>query len=250
MLVKILNNYLITRAKFILGRFLYKYTKRKISFSQCGEDLVIENIFNSNNKTNIFYVDIGANHPVYLSNTYKFYLKNRSMNNEISGILIEPNPKIAKLLKFIRPNDIVMNVGVVKTSESESILPFYILDQDVLSTFSENELNEYLKMGCRLVDTINVNCSDINNILDKTKKNIDLLTIDIEGVDFDVIKSLNFEKFSPTVICIETVKHRKISELKRDVELINYVKSKGYMLFSQNFVNSIFVKSNYLEKIV
>ena len=45
---------------------LYKYSNR--SFSQEGEDQILERLLDSN--SNGFYVDIGAHHPIKFSNTY------------------------------------------------------------------------------------------------------------------------------------------------------------------------------------
>ena len=46
----------------------------------------------------------------------------------------------------------------------------------------------------------------LTNILDDSKyknKKIDFLDIDVEGVDLDALKSLDFYRYSPTLICVE-----------------------------------------------
>ena len=59
---------------------------KKISYSQLGEDLIIEFVFNGIGINKINYLDIGAHHPIEINNTYLFYLKGSY------GVLIEPDP--------------------------------------------------------------------------------------------------------------------------------------------------------------
>ena len=79
---------------------------------------------------------------------------------------------------------------------------------------------------------------------------IDFLNVDVEGFDYDVLNSINFEKYRPKVICIETVKYRSEFELQRDYEIIKLLEKSGYIAYAQNFVNTIFVEKNYLSKVV
>ena len=58
----------------------------KKSYSQLGEDLVLDYLFNQINIDRPYYVGIGSNHPIKLSNTYFFYLKGSS------GVFVDPNP--------------------------------------------------------------------------------------------------------------------------------------------------------------
>lgn len=58
-------NKIIARTKDLLD---FRYTRK--SFSQFGEDLIIESALNIIKEKNITYLDIGANHPFLISNTY------------------------------------------------------------------------------------------------------------------------------------------------------------------------------------
>jgi len=51
--------------------FIPKFAK--ISYSQCGEDLIISHIIKSLSIQTPTYIDVGAHHPFYLSNTAYFY---------------------------------------------------------------------------------------------------------------------------------------------------------------------------------
>lgn len=232
---------------FIKTKFPVFFYHKK-SFSQCGEDLIILDIFTKKGVDKIKYVDIGANHPYRLSNTALFYLKN---NKNKYGVIVEPNPSLYKILSRSRPNDIILNVGI-SASQKEEYLNFYLMEPDVLSTFSQNEAVEYEKLGHKIKDSIQVKCININSLFEHyfNDKEIDFLNVDIEGFDYEVLGSIDFKKYRPKVICVETVKYRKEFELKRDYEIIRLLESNGYVIYAQNFVNTIFVENTYLNKVV
>ena len=79
--------------------------KYKKSYSQCGEDIIVDYIFNLRGITYPTYIDIGANDPYYLSNTALFYDKG------CRGINIEPNPAMVESFGKSRPADINLNIG-------------------------------------------------------------------------------------------------------------------------------------------
>ena len=102
----------------------------KSSWAQQGEDLIVDFLFSCYvKKQKVKYLDIGANAPKWLSNTYFFYLKNEFGG----GVLVEPNPQLCEQLMQERPQDIILNCGV---GIEESVLPFYFMDADSLNSFS------------------------------------------------------------------------------------------------------------------
>src|SRR4051812_46243595 len=78
----------------------------KPSFAQQGEDLALESVFGFLRVAKPSYIDIGAGHPIIGNNTYKFYRQGGR------GVLVEPNPKLAELLRQVRPNDTVIEAGI------------------------------------------------------------------------------------------------------------------------------------------
>src|SRR5262245_11707880 len=77
-------------------------------YSGEGEDAVILSWlrYHGSEMSKIRYVDVGAAHPVRLSNTYNLYRLGAR------GILVEPDPMLARRLRRARPNDIVIEAGV------------------------------------------------------------------------------------------------------------------------------------------
>lgn len=183
-----LIEYILLEAQMLVMRIF------KTSYSQWGEDIVIDNLLG--NKKKGFYVDVGAYDPTRFSNTKRFYLRGWT------GINIEPDPiKIRKFYKE-RPKDINLNVGV---ANKNGTLSFFKFDPQTLSTFSKNTAADYQKQGYIIIETLKVKVSKLGQILEKECKNrqIDFFSIDTEGSDLEVLQSNNWKRFKPKVICIE-----------------------------------------------
>ena len=89
------------------------------SFSQAGEDLSVNYIFQLLGITTITYLDVGANDPIDLSNTYFFYLKGHR------GVLVEPNVDLCQKLREVRPRDETLPAGIGMTAAKEA--DYYLL---------------------------------------------------------------------------------------------------------------------------
>ena len=166
----------------------------KTSFSQRGEDIIIDNLLGK--KRGGFYVDIGAYDPTRFSNTKRFYLRGWR------GINIEPDPIRIKKFHNSRPRDINLNIGI---ANKNGLLNFFKFSPQTLSTFSKSAAANYQKQGYTIIETLKVKVSKLGQILEKECKNrqIDFFSIDTEGSDLEVLKSNNWKKFKPKVICIE-----------------------------------------------
>jgi FkbM family methyltransferase len=208
---------------------------RRVSYSQCGEDIIFSHLIN-----NIFsikkirYLDVGANHPFHLSNTALFYKRGNS------GIVVEPDPYFANLLRKKRPRDKVLECGVHFSGEKSAV--FYIMDSPTLNTFSEQEMLRYVDMGHKLTSKQLVNLIDINSILEDAGE-LDFLNIDIEGLDYEVLQRIDWVKFRPKCVCVETITYEKNNEPKKLHKIIELMSSSGYVLYADTFINSIFVDS-------
>ncbi len=229
MLTKIFNR---------LNNILYPYNiYYKKTFSQCGEDIIIDFIFQQFKVKNPIYIDIGAHHPYYLSNTAFFY------NKGCLGINVEPDPQLFELIKKERPNDICLNVGVGEKSGTTA--NFYIMSESTLNTFSKEEADRYASYGNKSIkEIINIPLLTVNDIIATYLKNQipNFISLDVEGMDFLIIKSFDFIKYRPEVLCIETLSYTENNTEEKLKDIINYVESKGYFLYADTFINSIFVE--------
>lgn len=220
-----------------------KYNLPKISYSQCGEDLIIKHIFDYLGKKNIFYIDIGTNHPKFFNNTYLFYKKGGN------GICVEPDPTLFNKIKCTRKRDICLNVGI-SDNNSKKVLPFYMMSENTLNTFSENRAKELENKNIKIKEIREINILNINDLFDiyiKENKKIDLFSLDIEGLDFDILKNIDFDKYRPLIICVETVDYVGVGLGSKDFKFKDFLNTKEYVLYADTHINSIFVDKRVIN---
>ncbi len=63
-----------------------------------------------------------------------------------------------------------------------------------------------------------------------------------EGMDEIILESINYEASSPTVICVETITFSKTGTGVKNTSIVKFLESKGYMVFADTYINTIFVK--------
>lgn len=216
--------------------------KAKHTYSQNGEDRIITFIFRALGIANPSYLDIGAHDPYYASNTALLY------ENGSLGINIEPNPFLFKEFLSKRERDINLNIGIADTS---GVMDFYIMSQPSLSTFSKEEAERMEKeYGFRITRMLRVAVETVEQVLEEHMSGAfpDFLSIDIEGLDEAVLRSLDFTVSKPKVICVETVSFSPKRDGVKNHALIAYIKSEGYLLLADTYINSIFVDAALWNK--
>tara|TARA_B100000678_G_scaffold287844_1_gene295165 strand:+ start:1642 stop:2217 length:576 start_codon:yes stop_codon:yes gene_type:complete len=142
------------------------------------------------------YLDIGANHPFLISNTYLLYLKGWR------GVTVEPIRSLWQMHRRWRPEDVSLNVAVGQ----KGAMLFYELYPDVLSTASREVANAIEADGNgTIVDEYEVPIISGNSIMEKhfAGRELTLLSIDVEGMDFEVLKSFDFTEHRPRYVLLE-----------------------------------------------
>jgi FkbM family methyltransferase len=207
----------------------------KVSYSQCGEDILIDFIFSWLGKQKITYLDIGTNDPIKLNNTYFFYQKGHN------GVLVEPDLNLHLQLKKVRTRDLCINAGVGVGDEKE--LTFYLMHPDTLSTSSAEKLQEYLALGVQLKGEYKVPLIQINALIEQhfNGQAPNLLSIDVEGLDFAIIKSLDFSQYRPTVICAETLTYTNNNAEVKITEISDFLIANNYFVYADTYINTIYV---------
>lgn len=205
------------------------------SFSQFGEDLIINQALNIIREQNISYLDIGANHPYLLSNTYFFYRKG------FSGTLVEPDPYLCKKL-YNRKRDRILNCGV-SFGESIESAKLYIMNARVLNTFSLKEAKRIEKdTQYKIIDEVNVELIPINILLESYITTLpSVLSIDVEGLDFDILNSINFEKHRIPVVVAETLTFEPLTGGRKLSSIIDLMIANDYQVFADTRCNTVFV---------
>ena len=216
--------------------------KARVSYAQAGEDLIIEYLLASLNIKDVTYLEIGTNEPVLCNNTYRFYRKG------CRGVCIEPDPGMFKAIKDKRPRDTVLNVGIGISDQKEA--PFYLFPGvlNSWSTFSAAEANIRKTESGLQYDIIQVPLHTINSIIDTYFQICpNFISIDVEGLDLDILKSLDFNRFRPEVICVETISFSITNQEEKQQETINFMHSKGYITYADTHINTIFCKSELFK---
>ncbi len=207
-----------------------------ITYAQNKEDVILDAFFSD--IKNGFYVDVGANHPIEDSVTKHFY------NNGWSGINIEPIESLYKQLVEDRPRDTVLNIGV---SDSKGTLNLRQYSNTGLSTFSSTIKDEYLNNSqtekTSSYKDITVPITTLEDIFTEYKtKHIHFMKIDVEGLEYEVIKGNNWQKFRPEMLCIESNHVTGERDWQKLLE-----KNKYFKVYNDG-LNDYYLASEYKDK--
>ncbi len=214
-----------------------------VTFSQFGEDIIMLKMLERHKVSNITYLDIGANDPINGSNTYNFYLRG------YHGILIEPNAALCEKIKQVRPKDKVLNFGIGNDNQKEADYYMFAEENNGMNTFSKEEAMNYEKEGIKIQKVIKLPLKDINQVIaENFTDSPTIISLDVEGLDEMILNKLDFDKCQPLLICVETVNYNKDKELTKRQSILNLVISKGYFIYADTHVNTIFCsKKRYSE---
>jgi len=202
------------------------------SFSQCGEDLILKFAFHSLGVFRPTYLDIGAHHPYRLSNTALFY------QSGSRGVNVEPNPALHREFLRRRPGDINLNLGV---GTSQGTLDFYVMNNPELSTFCPATAEQYRALqGAAIQEVVPVQVVPINEILEQNSpaNGFDLISIDVEGLDAELISAIDYTRFAPLAICVESIDFATGEKCGGDMAAV--LNRNGYVLFADTYINAIY----------
>lgn len=172
------------------------------TYGQCNEDIILEGLLRSyvfkkrKRFSDIFYVEIGGNHPIRHSTTYLFYRK-----YECHGIIIEPIPQLCDVLRKVRPRDNIIEAVVSSSHDSHATL--YVARHHALSSLNKGHISKFTGNGGDIVDEINVKNINVNALISSISSPVDFLSVDTEGKDFDILNGIDYAKFRPSFIQCE-----------------------------------------------
>jgi FkbM family methyltransferase len=211
-----------------------------LSFSQEGEDIILDKIFQDINKGSDykgFFVDIGAHHPLRFSNTYKFY------QNGWRGINVDPLPGIKKAFDKVRSRDINLELGI---SSVNSYLNYYMFRESAFNTFDLKTMEIVSQNHSELIEVKKIKTSSLGTILDQhlpKNQSVDFFSIDVEGLDFEVLSSNNWDRYTPKVIVVEQ-RSQRIDPSIFNSSVFLLLEKKEFYLYSKLCNSMIFVNKS------
>lgn len=233
----------------VIIRMIKKYTSRTInniikrgldfltwdewayrSWSQEGEDMILRRLFES--KRNGFYVDVGAHHPKRFSNTYFFYKKGWR------GINIDAMPGSMRLFNKWRNRDINLEIGVAHKSGA---LDYHVFNEPALNGFSADlsKMREQKNNTYHIKEVIKVKVRPLRELLAQHlgDNQIDFMSVDVEGLDLQVLQSNDWSQYRPKFVLAEILKS-SLHDLATD-PVVQFMTQHDYVIYAKQ-VNTVF----------
>lgn len=154
-----------------------------ISWSQGGEDLALLHAITG--KRDGLFIDVGAHHP------YRFSVTNHLSRIGWRGVNVDANSELIAIFNGERQCDINICAAV----GTEKSYTFTIFKEPALSSVNNEWKDKFQADGWEVDKTVTVSGITLREIYDHNYPQdcIDLLSIDVEGSDFNVLKSMDFE---------------------------------------------------------
>jgi FkbM family methyltransferase len=209
------------------------------SYSQDKQDVFVLDYLK---KRNGFFVDVGAGHYQVLSNTYLM-----EQEYDWNGICIEGNPKLYKKLKQNRRcicvNKYVSTIA--KLTILNKVIPNNDDEEGYYSFIDvQTPVQQLIQKSCRgRITKILIRPVLLMDILDNNNAplTIDYLSIDIEGLDFVILKTIDFNKYTFKIITIEEYIPNIYTISPQSILITDYLRQYDYKLIGRLSQDLVYV---------
>ena len=201
-------------------------------YSQNNEEQIVTRYFGNTGGT---FLDIGANDGITLSNTFAL------SNIGWAGTLVEASPKafarLQECYQHMKGYELIHTAvgahnGKVILDESGEHLGKG--DVALLSTIKPTEKDRWLD---HVFNQVTVPCVNFAGMMCLTKhKKFDFISMDIEGMELDVLPQMDLQKMGCKMLCVEF-------NGQRQDEYDDIVLPQGYKLIHKNAENLIYAKT-------
>jgi len=199
-------------------------------YSQDGQDEYVEANFFHGKKNGVF-VDIGAHDGISFSNTYHF-----ETDNGWTGLCIEPIPEVFAALQKNRKAICVQGCiapqnGTAKFLRLTGYTEMLSGLADKYDPKHKSRIENELRIHGGTAEEIEVQCFRLNDLLRQHGLfHVDYLSIDTEGNELDILRSIDFDMFRIDIIDVENNYH--------DPSFHAFMLSKGYILMHKHHFSS------------
>ena len=212
-------------------------------YGQHLQDKFLNNVIFKNKQNGVF-IELGANDGKFLSNTFFF---ERNLN--WTGLCVEPHPDIFKKLIKNRLNSKCLNLAVgliddvltfkkIVETEDTNLKELPSCWSGILANYSDAHsyrVDEWIKQFNAKFELIPVLVKNINDVLNEViDKDIDFLSMDIEGYELELLKSINWSKYNIKVILVENNDNL--------VDFRNYMSTVNYKLLTRIGFDDLYIK--------
>ena len=200
-------------------------------FSQYGEEEVLLHFFGK--KEGGILVDVGASDGVKYSNS-RYLITHLGWK----ALLVEPHPVSFSSLEEIYKHNENIILKNLACFDSETTVDFYMYDQGdnaclstISKSFKQRVINAY---GDKFAEPIKVESVTLETLL-SNYEHVDFLSVDCEGADMQVLKSNNWEKHRPSLICIEhSMDESVLQKFAKDIKYTQYARTSGNTFFKDS----------------
>lgn len=224
-------------------RYGLESLRRRPSYAQANEDILAKQLVGDIR----WFVDIGAHDGISGSNTFRFALEGAR------GLCLEPvRETFTKLQWLYLLND---RVETLRLGVSDADRETEIVAADVLAYLPETEDHQHSSFydlpPCER-ERVTLRRFSVIAEMHDLPESIDLLSIDVEGHELNVLRSVPFDRYTFKCIIVETHLREADSEevgwSHRDLEEIEcLLEANGYRLAATTFVNTIYVHRSILQ---
>jgi FkbM family methyltransferase len=202
--------------------------------AQYGEDLILFEFFK--NEPPGFFIEAGAYDGEFASNT--LLLESLGW----TGLLVEPHPAMAAHCRELRSKSVVKEAALGPADASGTVV-FTCADDSgggaALSFLESDEdhVERCRQEGCHF-NKVEVPFVSLNSLLEPLTQRVNLLSLDVEGMELAVLQGFDLRKYSPSVIVVE------VHDDPRDEEVRRYLDGFDYRLAAARACNAFYVKTS------
>jgi len=204
------------------------------SYAQFAEDLEVLDFFHQQPG---YYVEIGANDGVSGSNTA--LLEQQGWQS----LLVEANPELVAKVKATRPRSIVVHAAIVSPEQVDTIAFYKVVGGEpgidgLSTTVCTDDFIERITGYGGQIETIRVDALTLDQVFTKHQvpDRFEVLSIDVEGVELEVLKGLSWDRYQPRIIIVED------NSVGADWSVCHYLRRQGYLRVHRTGVNDWYVQ--------
>lgn len=208
-----------------------------ISYASNLEDVMIQRVFSDIQEG--CFVDVGASNPIFCSLTYALYEKGWR------GVAMEPQEGAMEAWEQARPEDVLLKAGA---GSQDGELTLYVYAQaGQISSMSPETRAHWESHNMRPTSETKVPIMTLNRVIEThlPDKPIHFMSIDVEGMEIDVLRGLNLEKHRPWLIVLEATLPG--SPIPAYQEWEPYLLNHRYMVVYFDGVNRYYLAEEHLD---